>query len=209
MKTVLDVLLQRFGRSVTGSQPTILPSMSRKHLAWLSVEMGWTQGAEIGVWKGSFSETLLKGNPNLHLLCVDPWQAHADWLDSKNEVDPADGQRKVDKAYRAAVTTLARLNCTIVRKFSADAAAEVPDGSLDFVFIDGNHVYDAVTEDLAVWTPKVKPGGVVAGHDYREWREKPTIHVVKAVNDFTRARSIAPWFVLGADRSPSFLWEAA
>lgn len=209
MKTARDVLLHRWGRSGTGSQPTVLPRMSRLHLAALSVEMGWTRGAEIGVWKGGFSEVLLRGNPRLHLLCVDPWQAHADWLDSKNAIDPVDGQRKVDKAYRAAMKTLAGLNCTIVRKFSEAAAADVPDQSLDFVYIDANHVYDAVSQDLQAWTPKVKPGGIIAGHDYRVWREKPTIHVVKAVNDFTTAHAIRPWFVLGADRSPSFLWEAA
>ena len=47
------------------------------------------------------------------------------------------------------------------------AAATYQDGSLDFVFIDGQHTYEAVCEDIDAWLSKVKPGGVLAGHDHR------------------------------------------
>ena len=91
--------------------------------------------------------------------------------------------------------------------FSADAAKMVPDGSLDFVYIDGNHGYDAVLDDLMAWTPKVKEGGFIAGHDYRINPAKPFIEVVPAVNHWTDQNGIKTWFVLVGDKSPSFLWE--
>ena len=64
-----------------------------------------------------------------------------------------------------------------VRARSVDAAKKYPDKSLDFVFIDGDHKYDAVCEDIRAWLPKVKPGGLLAGHDY------PCQDVASAVAD--------------------------
>lgn len=201
-------LLLRRGVSA-GTKPTKLPIHGRNDLAMLARELNWRQGAEIGVWKGAFSALLLQRNPQLHLLCVDPWVSYPAWRDGKNNLDDPNAARIMEQSYQTACAALAPYTCTIVRKKSAEAAVDVPDGSLDFVYIDGNHVYEAVTEDLTLWTPKVKPGGVICGHDYRRFPNKPYIHVVDAVNDFTKARGIDPWFVLAADRTPSFLWEAA
>ncbi len=112
----------------------------------------------------------------------------------------------MEESYRIAVERLTPLNATIVRKFSADAAADVPDRSLDFCYIDSNHSYESVLEDLALWSPKVKPAGLIAGHDYRNFTNKPTIHVIEAVQAFTKAQHIGPWFITSADRTPSFMW---
>ncbi len=49
---------------------------------------------------------------------------------------------------------------------SAEAAKLVPDSSLDFVYIDGDHTYEGVTDDIRLWLSKVKPGGMIGGHDY-------------------------------------------
>ena len=49
---------------------------------------------------------------------------------------------------------------------SIDAASYIQPEELDFVFIDGDHSYRAVEEDLAAWEPLVKKGGIVAGHDF-------------------------------------------
>ena len=54
----------------------------------------------------------------------------------------------------------------LVKKTSVEAARLVPDGSLDFVFIDGDHSDDAVTTDVYTWWPKLKPTGFMGGHDY-------------------------------------------
>lgn len=202
-----DVLLS--WSEARGNLPTVLPAISRNDLSALVFEMGWTSGAEIGVWKGAFSEQLCRNNPGLHLLCVDPWKSYPAWQDAKNKPVLADAERVMEEAYTKAVHKLRKRHCTIVRKFSVEAAAEVPDRSLDFVYLDGNHGYEAVIADLTAWSPKVKPGGAICGHDYIVSADKPGIHVVAAVQAFTRDRGIVSWFVLGADKSPSFIWEAA
>tara|TARA_R110000868_G_scaffold18657_3_gene81656 strand:+ start:138 stop:2372 length:2235 start_codon:yes stop_codon:yes gene_type:complete len=66
---------------------------------------------------------------------------------------------------------------TIHQGDSAESAADFADGSLDFIFIDAAHDYDSVVKDLATWWPKLKPGGIFAGHDY-PWHE-----VKKAVDE--------------------------
>lgn len=55
---------------------------------------------------------------------------------------------------------------TPMRMESVEAASTFVDGSIDFVFIDADHRYDWVRSDIDAWWPKVKPGGVLAGHDY-------------------------------------------
>lgn len=187
--------------------PMMLPRVGRRHLPRLVHDLGFTKGAEIGVWKGAYSASFCEMNPYVHMLCVDPWQSYPAWLDTKNSLPQPEAEALMDEAYQVAQARLRPLNTTIVRKFSVDAAAEVPDRSLDFVYIDANHVFDAVTSDLTAWLPKVRLGGFISGHDYRIFKNKPTIHVMAAVQAFTRQHYVDPWFVLAADRTPSFIWE--
>jgi glycosyltransferase involved in cell wall biosynthesis len=68
---------------------------------------------------------------------------------------------------------------------SVRASRLFPDEGVDFAFIDGDHSYESVTADLAAWWPKIRPGGVLAGHDYRQgapW----LVDVTRAVHDFFR-----------------------
>src|SRR6266496_4362330 len=69
------------------------------------------------------------------------------------------------------------------------------DNSLDFVFIDGNHSYDYVLEDITEWTKKVKPGGIIAGHDYK-LDAINKYGVIEAVNKYVKDNHIAPWFIM-------------
>jgi hypothetical protein len=66
-----------------------------------------------------------------------------------------------------------------IRMASLDAANTYADESLDFVFIDASHMYEDVKADLIAWYPKIKPGGILAGHDYGTWDG-----VTRAVNEF-------------------------
>ena len=66
---------------------------------------------------------------------------------------------------------------TPIRLSSVEASKLYKDGSLDFVFIDAMHTYDGVTADITAWMPKIRKGGVLAGHDY-DWPE-----VKRAVDD--------------------------
>lgn len=175
----------------------------RAELSRLFASLGFTKGAEIGVWKGKWSRHLCMDNPQLEMLCVDLWRTYTAYDDSRNS------QGKLDEAHKEAVSVLAPYRATIVRQASVKAAKAVPDGSLDFVYIDANHGEQFVYADLEAWVPKVRSGGIVSGHDYL-WRpERPHIQVKAAVDRFVNERRIAPLFVLTGDAVPSFAWVRA
>jgi len=88
-------------------------------------------------------------------------------------------------------------NCKLVRKFGAEAAKDRLTGSLDFVYIDANHSLPYVIDDIMTWLPKIRPGGIISGHDYRKTKNNFELHVVQAVNAYTDAYKVRPWFVLG------------
>ena len=74
------------------------------------------------------------------------------------------------------------------------------DESLDFVYIDGNHGLKNVVHDIVEWSQKVRKGGIVSGHDYRNPQNNRSYHVVQAVNAYMVAYKIMPWFILGSKR---------
>ena len=75
--------------------------------------------------------------------------------------------------------------------------------SLDFVYIDGNHHFDFVMQDIIEWSKKVRAGGVVSGHDYYRFRNAG---VVDAVNTYTHAHQIWEWFITDEPKEKSFFW---
>lgn len=118
-------------------------------------------GAEIGVLKGAFSCHILEIVQPRIFYMVDCWE-------STKEYDgfiPPPGENLLDAA-RAVRDSSAKGIARIVRARSVDGAALVPDDSLDWVFIDASHLEENVWDDLQAWIPKVKLGGIVAGHDY-------------------------------------------
>lgn len=182
-------------------QPIEIDDTRHGGLTRLWAELGYTVGAEIGVEQGKFSAEMLIDNPHLvKLYSVDPWKAYDRYADHVS-------QPKLDRFYSEAVQRLQAWPASqIIRRSSMGALRYVPDGSLDFVYIDGNHHFDYVIMDILEWSKKVRPGGMVAGHDYR--RDKGTIpfHVIEATQAYTAAHKIAPWFVMRRDKAPSFLW---
>ena len=61
-----------------------------------------------------------------------------------------------------------------LRESSLQAAASFADGTVDFCFIDGDHSYEAVKQDIMAWLPKVRPQGILAGHDYLDFFDRPS-----------------------------------
>ena len=62
---------------------------------------------------------------------------------------------------------------------SKEASETIDDGSIDIIYIDASHDYESAKEDIELWFPKVKKGGMLVGHDYKiEY-----FGVVKAVNE--------------------------
>ena len=155
-------------------------------------------GAEIGVEQGVFSEIICQNPSVKKLYAIDAWKAYRGYHDHTS-------QTKLDRFYAISRERLAPYNCQIVRKFSLVAARDFMDASLDFVYIDANHAYQHVYEDLTVWSKKVKKGGVVSGHDYiRRKSQKQFYAVIQAVNNFVKANQIQPLTVYRSDPLPSW-----
>lgn len=173
-------------RSYRGRR-VILPV--RTELPVLLNERGLTgRGAEIGVARGEFSEHILDRWQGRELISIDPWREFAPevYADVTNVRQSAQ-----DKSYEEASARLARFGdrSTIWRLTSLEAAERIDDGSLDFVYIDARHDYASVLEDIGAWYPKVRRGGIVAGHDYLDGEREQGIHGVKsAVQEFFGAR---------------------
>lgn len=118
---------------------------------------------EIGTHQAYFANALLTVWRGEKLYCVDPWVA------GYNDKDPVSirtsEQRKED--YDTAVSVLRKYGnrATIIASNSDEAVSKFQDGSLSFVYIDGNHDPGFFKLDLHIWWPKVKAGGILAGHD--------------------------------------------
>lgn len=124
---------------------------------------GLTKGAEIGVGYGGHCQALLEYRGIDSLIGVDPY-AHRDGCDDATNLS----QNDLDRVYHRALDRLAKYGrrFELIRETSASAAMRVENDSLDFVYIDGDHTYDAVANDLGLWFDKVQDGGIIAGHDY-------------------------------------------
>lgn len=186
----LEHIRQRFGLDYSQPSPIEIPDVSRKTLALLFAELGFALGVEVGTWRGQFAEILCKGNPALKLYCVDPWKAYGGYTDFKS-------QESLEWSYGRAQHRLAPYKCELMRMPSLEGVTHFADGALDFVYVDGNHDFPNVVADIHAWLPKVRAGGILAGHDYRQCINQHNMHVYEAVNGYTASYHIEPWFVLG------------
>lgn len=199
-----DMIVQKFNINLKAGPPFCSVLGTRVTLAELFAEAHYNKGAEIGVQVGYYSEILLKANPDLKLLCVDAWHAYREYP----------RQHRQEEIYRQACERLGPYpGATIKRAFSVDAAREVPNKSLDFVYIDAEHAFDQVMLDLIHWVPKVRRRGIVSGHDFSiaEW-----LGVIPAVTAYMHAHGIGPLYVTDdarvrdlrrqLGRMPSWFW---
>lgn len=118
--------------------------------------------AEIGVAEGLFSlEILQKWDPKL-LYMVDIWESNGSFPG-----DAGSPQEWHNKNYKEAMERVKGYPVNVLRGPSVGMAQHVvKDGSLDLVYLDACHSFDCVTADLKAWLPKLKKGGVMAGHDF-------------------------------------------
>lgn len=132
----------------------------------LGRRQSWRRGAEIGAFSGRNAVRLLEGLASLELLwCVDRWRQLRLSEEDGAETYARHDMAEVERVCRERLAPHGE-RARIVKATSARAAARVPDGSLDFVFIDALHTKAAVMADLRAWAPKVRAGGTIAGHDW-------------------------------------------
>ena len=166
--------------------------LSRDDLAEFFNEAGFKTGAEIGVQGGCYSLMLCKKIPGLKLISIDPWVPYGRVRQSKQ-----------DGLYKSTVNTLTPYGVRIIRKTSMDALSDVSDSSLDFVYIDGLHTFDAVMMDIIHWTKKIRIGGIIACHDYvTGWQ----VGIIPAVLTYTAAHSINLVYLTNDHSNPTVFW---
>ena len=145
--------------------------------------------AEIGVQRAYFAHELLSRCPGItSYLGVDLWVTQASYDDGANVDNSTQG-----RIYEEARERLKPFGdrWRLWRQDSISAAAQVPDGSIDFVYLDARHDYRSVQDDILAWAPKVRAGGILAGHDYidaseiggswTQYKDGSTSHPTKAV----------------------------
>lgn len=118
--------------------------------------------AEIGVQYGVFSAKIAE-NYSGKVLCIDLWGDETIYAEAKKLL----ANKEKFKLYRGDSLTIAEF---------------IPDGALDAAYIDGNHYYREVLADIEAWYPKVRTGGILAGHDY--CNSDADIEVIQAVDEW-------------------------
>lgn len=184
-------------------KPVIIPGASRDDLPGFFIEMGFKKGAEIGVYKGELTKKFC--DSGLFVFAVDPWKAYGNHANSPDKIKSL--QKRQDFLYGHTNRHLEKHinlgNCKIIRKTSMEAVDQFEDGSLDFVYIDGNHSFRYIAEDLCEWSKKVRSGGIISGHDYTVNKKPPrdpdVIQVKYVLHAFVDAFGIESFFVLGSN----------
>jgi predicted O-methyltransferase YrrM len=137
---------------------------------------------EVGSWMGGSSIAFANGlmakkNLGSVIYAIDTWGGSPE----HKELDCIKDDTMYEMFLKNIHDNLADLFVRPIRSSSVGASSRFKDNSLDIVFIDGDHSYEACLEDLTVWYPKVKQGGLIIGHDY--WSEIKN-DVYRAAQDF-------------------------
>ena len=163
-------------------------------------------GVEVGVQTGNYSAWILHRWAGARLISIDPWRTD----DPDAYVDVANvEQLRHDELFASTQHRLAPFGerSAIWRMTGQEAVAHIGDASLDFVYLDARHDAAAIAEDLEMWAPKVRSGGILAGHDYLDGDRPEGLFGVKtAVDRFLGERGLRVHETV-ADRPWSSWWS--
>jgi hypothetical protein len=146
--------------------------------------------AEIGVWKGEFSSRILELTSPSMLHLIDPWEFQSDFSDRMYGGTVAKNQEDMDSIYSSVKRKFNSFDNVILNRGKSEKILQqFPDQYFDWVYIDGNHFYEFVLNDLRLSLSKVKPTGFISGDDYN-WGRKYGFPVRNAVNDFLHENAL-------------------
>jgi len=145
---------------------------TRRVIAYFIMERKYSRFAELGIAEGKTLKSILKRKPAISLLdeyyAVDSWEEYHGHLKEEWE----------KYYYEIKEFTKKFPQLKVLRKTTLEAAKDIPDGYLDLVFIDADHSYETVKADIIAWLPKVRPGGVLMGHDYNYSSVKQAVNEI-------------------------------
>lgn len=144
-------------------------------------------GAELGVFCGEFTQFIIDNVQPKKLYLVDPW-----WLEFGEQYPDwgaytRNGKLSTKEAHGMVQDIVAKYRGGEVKievGYSLTFLASLPDYSLDWVYLDTTHAYEDTLKELDALQYKVKPDGIIAGHD---WHPEPTHWhhgVYRAIQDF-------------------------
>ena len=154
-----------------------------KRWSFVFKELGVKRAAEIGVWEGDFAHAVLSRVDSIEeYYLVDPWKHLQNWDKPFNKRD-SEFNTVFIKAMKQSVESNEPWanKAKVLRGSSLDMASKVKDGSLDMVYIDGDHTARGTMIDLLKWFDKVRPGGLLCGDDFTD--------------SFQHGKNFAPTFV--------------
>ena len=143
--------------------------------------------AEVGVAAGEHAKLMKEITKPERLYLIDPWVF-------KNNPNYGSNAMKLISDDGVDILEEGEFDMNIhtddivaMKEYSVNASKKFSDEFFDYVYIDANHSYEAVKEDIEHWYPKVKAGGYISGHDYRHGgrsRRAATYGIVQAVHEF-------------------------
>jgi hypothetical protein len=144
--------------------------------------------AELGVFKGEFSEAILEYSKPKEAHFIDVWwsmfgETYPNWGDYTDF-----GNLKTRDAHNEAVTKIQSYpgNNIIHVGSDLDYLVSLPDAYFDWVYIDSSHDYEHTHKELKILLIKIKKGGIICGHDWLDDEKHPHYGVKKAVVEFCR-----------------------
>lgn len=127
--------------------------------------------AEIGCWKGQstayMAVEIANSKRDIELYCIDVWKGDGVYTSEEELNNISESESTSNELYNIFLKNMEPVKHIVkpIRKTSIEASKDFPDEYFDFVFLDANHDYEKIKEDIIHWYPKVKRGGVFAGHD--------------------------------------------
>ena len=163
-------------------------------------------GVEVGVAAGHFSKQVIYTWKTCgEFYCVDLWEKQEDgYKDGCNR-----SSESQNATYHEVIKDFAPYpKVKIIKNWSHEAVKSFQDQFFDFIYIDANHSYKASLEDMRMWYPKLKVGGIMAGHDYLDGPEE-SYGVKKAADEFAASTGLRLHKTINDKASENALWPGS
>tara|TARA_B100000282_G_scaffold295597_1_gene275255 strand:+ start:811 stop:1386 length:576 start_codon:yes stop_codon:yes gene_type:complete len=146
---------------------------------------------EIGVWKGEFSQLIIKKNNPTKLYLIDPWKDFGDnYFDKKHIKYRQENQdQRFNLVNEKFKSNILKNQVEVLKMTSEEALSKLKDIKFDFIYVDGNHQYKFVKYDIENYFELLNESGYLVGDDYR------IDSVKKAVHDFIQNNKIKNFYV--------------